>query len=109
MSREKTRLFCPGTSDLNGTGKGLKQDSPSWEANQFSASQETPHNLWNPKVDYHIYNSLPPVPVSQINLVHTQPIHVIYWFQKYKKVNLTFCLKKWTRLRSSKFLWQVKF
>jgi len=24
MSREKTRLFCPGTSDLNGTGKGLK-------------------------------------------------------------------------------------
>jgi len=25
MSREKTRLFCPGTSDLNGTGKGLKQ------------------------------------------------------------------------------------
>jgi len=23
MSREKTRLFCPGTSDLNGTGKGL--------------------------------------------------------------------------------------
>jgi len=26
MSREKTRLFCPGTSDLNGTGKGLKSD-----------------------------------------------------------------------------------
>ena len=24
MSREKTRLFCPSTSDLNGTGKGLK-------------------------------------------------------------------------------------
>ena len=23
MSREKTRLFCPGTSDLNGMGKGL--------------------------------------------------------------------------------------
>jgi len=23
MSREKTRLFCPGTSDLNWTGKGL--------------------------------------------------------------------------------------
>jgi len=23
MSREKTQLFCPGTSDLNGTGKGL--------------------------------------------------------------------------------------
>jgi len=24
MSREKTQLFCPGTSDLNGTGKGLR-------------------------------------------------------------------------------------
>jgi len=24
MSCEKTRPFCPGTSDLNGTGKGLK-------------------------------------------------------------------------------------
>jgi len=26
MSREKTRLFCPGTSDLNGTGKGLNEN-----------------------------------------------------------------------------------
>jgi len=25
MSREKTQLFCPGTSDLNGTGKGLRK------------------------------------------------------------------------------------
>ena len=29
MSREKTRLFCPGTSDLNGTGKGLRQTDQS--------------------------------------------------------------------------------
>ena len=27
MSREKTQLFCPGTSDLNGTGKGLIMSS----------------------------------------------------------------------------------
>ena len=27
----------------------------SWEANRFSASQEIPHVLWNPKVHYRIY------------------------------------------------------
>ena len=26
------------------------EQSPSWEANRFSASQEVPHILWNPKV-----------------------------------------------------------
>ena len=26
------------------------EQSPSWEANQFSASQEIPRNLWNLKV-----------------------------------------------------------
>ena len=53
------------------------QQSPSWEANQFAASQETPHILWNPKVHYH--NSPPPVPLlSQLDQVHAQPIHVIY-------------------------------
>jgi len=26
------------------------EQSPSWEANRFSASQEIPRNLWNPKV-----------------------------------------------------------
>jgi hypothetical protein len=25
------------------------EHSPSWEANQFAASQEIPHSLWNPK------------------------------------------------------------
>jgi len=47
------------------------QQSPSWEANRFSASQEIPHILCNPKVHYRIYNTLPPVPIlSQINPVH---------------------------------------
>jgi len=39
----------------------MKQ-SLSWEANQFSASQEIPLILWNPKVHYYVLKSLPPVP-----------------------------------------------
>jgi len=34
----------------------MKQ-SPSWEANQFSASQEIPCILWNPKIHYSIHKS----------------------------------------------------
>jgi hypothetical protein len=31
------------------------QQSPSWEANWFAASQEIPRILWNPKVHYRIH------------------------------------------------------
>ena len=47
------------------------EQSTSWEANWFSASQEIPRILWNPKVHYRIHKSPPPVPVlKQINRVH---------------------------------------
>jgi hypothetical protein len=53
------------------------QQSTSWEANRFSASQEIPRILWKPEVHYGIYVYKGPstFPIlSQTNQVHT-PYH----------------------------------
>ena len=60
------------------TSTYFTEQSPSWEANRFSASQEIPRILWNPKVHNRIYKCLPPVPtLSQLDLVHDLTSHFL--------------------------------
>jgi len=51
----------------------MKQ-SPFWEANSHSASQEIPCLTWNPNIHHHVHKNLPLVPMLiQMNLVHNFP------------------------------------
>jgi len=54
------------------------EQSTSWEANRFPASQEIPHILWKPNVHYCIHKCPPHVPIlSQLDPVHILTPHFL--------------------------------
>ena len=54
------------------------QQTPSWKANRFAASQEIPHILWNPKVHYRIHKCPPLVPILRhLHPLHTPTSHIL--------------------------------
>jgi hypothetical protein len=60
------------------------EQSPSWEANWFSAGQEIPRILWNPKVHYRIQECPPPVPIRRLCLrIH---FNFISFWRKHIKI-----------------------
>ena len=46
------------------------EQSLTWEANRFAASQEVSRILWNPKIQYLIHNSPPPEPARSSPQLH---------------------------------------
>ena len=72
------------------------QQSPSWEANRFAASQEIPRILWDPKVHYRIHKCPPLVHIlSQLDPVHAP--HPTSWrpiliLSSHLRMGLSSCL-----------------
>jgi len=69
------------TDQLTNRLTDYMEQSPSWDVNSCSASQEIPNLSWNTKVHCCVQNSLPLVPIlRQMNPVHTFPRSVILAF-----------------------------
>jgi hypothetical protein len=71
------------------------------EANRFSASQQIPHILWNPKVNYRIHNCPSAfLNLRQLDQVYTSPSHFL-------KIHLNINLP--SMHRSSKWSFSFRF
>ena len=78
VRRLETRLTIMSTIYLSYLLTYCMEQSPSFEANRFSATQEIPLILWNPKVRYHIHTCPPPVPtLSHIDPVQAPTSHFL--------------------------------
>jgi hypothetical protein len=67
------------------------EQSPSWEANWFSTSQEIPRVLWNPKVPHRTHKRPPPIPflsqpISISNCPSVSSCNNIFHCTEYEKV-----------------------
>ena len=83
-------------------GPRYMEQSPSWAANRFAASQEIPRILWQPKVHYHRHKSPPPVPLlSQLDPVHTPTLHFLKIQVKYLLILCETVLRFWMAIKSS--------
>jgi hypothetical protein len=80
------------------------EQSPSWEANRFSDSQEFPRILWNSKCHYGIYKNPPPVPIlRQISPINAPILNLILCLLFYSSPS-----PHWLVLTSPKRLSQAK-
>ena len=82
------------------------EQSP-WETNRFSAIQEIPRIIRNPKVHYHIHKSRPTLPIlHQINPVHVS--HTPHFLKIHFNIILPSALRTvilmWEMMKKKKIL-----